>query len=429
MTIGRPGNRGLRVFRRMLLIALVAALTLGSIEGAYRLYLRISGEPYTGWKAQEQIRGMLQSLTRKVEFIERDESRPEKGSLDEEDILHPYLGYDTTGNVQGEAEITDYFAKGKMDERYDILVLGGSVSGMFCGSGTDELIKTLSGDPRYRRRSFHVIGRGRGGYKEPQQLIALQYYLSLGWHPSMVIFVDGFNEVALGAENLRAGVHPLYPSYSHWSPVAFEGKLTGQKREIVKRSKARTAEARAFAERALSQGWANSAVLGRLALAKLNRFAAENYKDTEEYFKITTHESPTPEQKGPPVSWTLDQGVNAVVQSWVECSLSAAAMCRARAIQFVHVLQPNLLDAGSKPLTELEIRRGAAPPAYADGVRAGYPLLREAGRKLVDGGVLFVDCTGIFKNNNNDIYMDNCHFNAEGNRIMGEFVARAVLAR
>ena len=48
-----------------------------------------------------------------------------------------------------------------------------------------------------------------GGWKQPQQLLALSWILALGGELDVLINVDGFNEVALdGVENAERGVFP-----------------------------------------------------------------------------------------------------------------------------------------------------------------------------------------------------------------------------
>jgi hypothetical protein len=50
------------------------------------------------------------------------------------------------------------------------------------------------------------------GWKQPQQPLALSYFLSLGAKYDVVMNLDGFNELALPfLNNLRAGVYPFFP--------------------------------------------------------------------------------------------------------------------------------------------------------------------------------------------------------------------------
>ena len=56
-----------------------------------------------------------------------------------------------------------------------------------------------------------------GGYKQPQQFLALAYLLAQGTYFDLVINVDGFNELALPAfDNRPRGVAPIYPRAWNW---------------------------------------------------------------------------------------------------------------------------------------------------------------------------------------------------------------------
>ena len=50
--------------------------------------------------------------------------------------------------------------------------------------------------------------------------------------------------------------------------------------------------------------------------------------------------------------------VKACVKSWKESSRALADLCRARGITYEQFLQPTMVDEGSKPLTELEKKKG-----------------------------------------------------------------------
>jgi hypothetical protein len=114
------------------------------------------------------------------------------------------------------------------------------------------------------------------------------------------------------------------------------------------------------------------------------------------------------------------------VRSWIEGSRSLQAICEARSIAYLHVLQPTLHDTGSKTLTGDEIVGSRAPDAYIDGVHLGYPRLREAAGSLRNLGIHFLDASMIFKDVKEGIYVDNCHFNLAGNRLLARAIAPAL---
>ena len=57
------------------------------------------------------------------------------------------------------------------------------------------------------------------------------------------------------------------------------------------------------------------------------------------------------------------------------------------------MLQPTLHDAGSKPATPGELAIGIIDTAWMEGVRLGYPRLREAGQRLCEQQVNFIDAS------------------------------------
>ena len=57
------------------------------------------------------------------------------------------------------------------------------------------------------------------GYKQPQQLLVLSYFLSIGQTFDLVVNIDGFNEVALSSLNHQRGLDISMPSAMHLDPL------------------------------------------------------------------------------------------------------------------------------------------------------------------------------------------------------------------
>jgi hypothetical protein len=91
-----------------------------------------------------------------------------------------------------------------------------------------------------------------------------------------------------------------------------------------------------------------------------------------------------------------------------------AAMCRARGIVYIHVLQPTLWDRNSKPLTAHERELDAREIGWTTPVRTGYPELRKRGAQLREKGVEFLDGSQAFACVQDELYYDHCHFVAAG---------------
>ena len=115
---------------------------------------------------------------------------------------------------------------------------------------------------------------------------------------------------------------------------------------------------------------------------------------------------------------------------WRQSSLQMYRLCTASGIRYFHFLQPNQYRESSKPMSTSERRAAIRPGSgYERDVRAGYPLLLEAGRDLAAQGVAFTDLTQVFAGSSKPLYTDNCcHFSEEGNRILGHAIGRSMVA-
>ncbi|HLJ11263.1 MAG TPA: hypothetical protein VKU82_08740, partial [Planctomycetaceae bacterium] len=91
-------------------------------------------------------------------------------------------------------------------------IFGGSVAEVYYRQGIQVTLEKLAKRAEYHGKKFLVVCLAGGGYKQPQQLMALNYVLAQGGQFDLVINIDGFNEVALhAAENAKKGVFPIYP--------------------------------------------------------------------------------------------------------------------------------------------------------------------------------------------------------------------------
>ena len=98
-------------------------------------------------------------------------------------------------------------------------IFGGSVSQWFALQGARPLIATLQASPGLRSRSILVLNFANGGYKQPQQLLFLNYLLAIGQRLDYVVNIDGFNEVAIAAVNVAGGISVAMPSVQHMAPL------------------------------------------------------------------------------------------------------------------------------------------------------------------------------------------------------------------
>ncbi len=422
----RRTPRWLRIVAWQLVFLFVGAAL---VEIGARIWLRAHGAPFDADKSRAQIELLM---SRAVDLVPRapgTNAAPTTPRLAVQvPVLQPYTGYVVTGVVdQLDFELKQSHSNPDAS-RYEILVVGGSVAAMFGALGEKHFLERLDADPIFAGKSIYVYEYGMGGFKQPQMVNFVQYFLALGFTPECVIDIDGFNEVALGNENAVAGSNPLLPSIGHW------GSLTNSAapdRETIGAAWSGLEDQAAIVsigERALRWGAPHSAFASLLVTRAMASHEARAHTAFEAYTRRLHERASALVLRGP----TFDAGVQAVAESsvrcWEESSRSLRAMCDARGILYLHVLQPTINDTGSKPLTPKEIEDGRSPESWTQGVHAGYPLLRAAGERLKLGGEHFFDATRIFADVHQRLYFDDCHFNAAGNVILADRIADEMLA-
>jgi hypothetical protein len=412
---------------RVLRIGLVLVAVLVGLEIGARIIDRWQGAPFDAEKGRQAIESALRGLAHGA-FIPGWPREGERAASEQAGMkLQPYTGYQHPQTLAGiEADLA-YYRTPAAEKALDVCVLGGSVAYMFATVGERPLVEALRADPSLEGREVRVHNYALGGYKEPQQLMLLLWLIELGHAPDVVINLDGANEAALGRSNFDGGTHPAYPYLPRWMNVTLGMRSDETMVEKLYRVRAAQDAAKSFAARFLETGLWRSAFCERAGRLRLDALRAR-YSAAHADLVDSLHGRPRePEVCGPSVPGGEAGLVETVVTCWEECSVSLQAVCARHGIAYLHVLQPTLYDAGSKPLTQKEIDGAKAEPGWADGVPQMYPALREAGKRLLERGVDYLDATGIFRDRTEDLYFDMCHFGERGNEILARAIAPRVL--
>jgi hypothetical protein len=405
------------------LLALIAGsvLACAGLESAARVRMWQRGVSWSNEGARaalESLRGSLVKLDwRPGEEQGADADAAAPTGL----ILHPYHSYDTAAGQSGYARTAALMQSPRGAESTHVVVLGGSVSCVLVAHARDRMARALGEHERWGGRPVRIHVLGQGGMKQPQQSMALAYALALGWKPDLVINVDGFNEVALGNQNADMGAHPLHPTVHHWSHLVRGGagipEVEDLRAELIG-IRQRTVR---LLDLTLQGGLYRSAVIGY----SMRQHAQERigtYRALQGDYVLLLSRERHPSLHGPPFVPGLESVLRSAVISWQESSTSIAAMCATRGITYLHVLQPTLHDAGSKPLTAREVAMGTALVSWKEGCRVGYPMLRAAGEALSRRGVNFLDASMLFADVEEQLYYDACHFNEHGSFLLADAI-------
>ena len=383
---------------------------------------------YFAAQSEVYTRGGLPGLLQR----EGDVPVPETAALfDQEErgiarrrILHPYLGYGVdrpaTMGVGSPNPPLQKRAEGKLL----IGITGGSVAGQvrtgLAGVFRDAIeARGLDLEPV-------VIGLSVDGFKQPQQLQSLAYFLSLGAEFDAVICLDGFNDIVLPyTDNYRLDVYPFYPRSWNW----LAARRPSQAAIVAAGETAYLqAEQEALVERGGSSFFGHSALFGlyahfelRRASARITQIQADLAKEKGEL---------TFESQGPFEEYeSLDELYADAAAVWARSSILMHHALAARGAAYLHFLQPNQYVEGSKVLSseEKRIAYNLGHP-YARPAITGYPYLFEASQEILAAGVQFVDATPVFKDERGDIYQDDCcHLNKVGKKILARYIAEHVL--
>ena len=434
-----------RPSRHVLLALLTGALSVFVVETASFLLLSLSAGRWMTW-----ARAATERAARRGQEVD-----PAAGpgtsagehvrNVQSQAVLHPFVGYVRNPRAyvgqQGHPEALEFgfpFGRvpifhGPSSERVVVAVFGGSVA-VGVTRGENALKQALGSVRRFAGREIVVVGLASTGYKQPQQLMALNYFLALGAHFDVAINLDGFNEVALTPrQNVARGVFTFYPASWDLLVVGMDPaqrRLAGTLTHLVDR---RRNLARTFSALPL-----RLSMTATLIWSRWDRHLGRQIGSTEERFQLAGRPGSREEtdiarrdhqSKGPPRSYPGQAEMfRDVAALWRRTSLQMHALCRGLGIEYYHFLQPNQYVPGSKPLSDEELRHAFDRRAhFRKFVTTGYPwLLREAAA-LREQGVAFHDLTSVYEQHPETLYDDPCcHPNREGYRVLARAMARII---
>jgi len=311
------------------------------------------------------------------------------------------------------------------DRQFVIGIFGGSVGAYFCRLGAARLEDDLRRSGLFNNREPVTLCFSHEGYKQPQQLLVLSYFLSIGQLFDVVINIDGFNEVALGRINDRYGWDVSMPSHEHLDAlinVVNQSTLTPAKLESLARIVRDRQQLNDIAARTNRTRLASTEFVLRHYYGVLRR--------RYEQERVRFNELPSNPPANSPIHVTPTVRPRAgsvlyedIAANWRNASVLMHQLLAARNISYVHVLQPNQYYS-TRAFTSAEkaIAFNDGSP-FKEGAENGYPFLEKA----LEPGAL--NAVHLFDAARDPVYVDNCcHYSAAGNRLLADFIARAVVA-
>jgi hypothetical protein len=340
----------------------------------------------------------------------------------DQEIIHPYLGF-----------VIDFKDEKKNNETYgftttvnpvikrepgklNVVLLGGSVA-QSMGQILRESFQQICRVPP------NVINLAIPGYKQPQQLLALTYFLSLGAEYDLIINLDGYNEIVLPfTDNYSVGVNPFFPR--NWN-LRINRQPSKKILAVIGKVRYLRDLKQEYLEALKSSFFRGSAVFGLLKVQQFKRLNWDIDRTTHKLIKLQQEEVKKFEESGPFSPYKdIRQLYDDAAAVWVRSSVLLNQMARENNMEYYHFLQPNQYVKGSKVLSAEEKRSAYLTKAnISQAALIGYPILIQQGRKLLAKNIKFFDATMVFAKEKETVYIDICcHYNDLGKELLATYM-------
>lgn len=349
--------------------------------------------------------------------------------------IHPYLGFVITPRLGSKPWVSDFIfgvtnrpIQTRTNDKVIIGIFGGSVANQLGDLGIDAIETELRKSGLYKNKKIIFVNLGVAGYKQPQQLLALNYLLALGGAFDIVINLDGFNDITLPViENIPHHIFPFFPR--SWDDLVATESINYDKLRIIYKAhayeKIQVKLTRIFLSSPLRYSITGNlffdgiehSISNKIAILRLEIF---NEKNNSKRYAVT----------GPTRTYKNNKEMyEDLAMVWKNSSLQMSKICASNHTAYFHFLQPNQYVPNSKIINEEE-KKIAFLTTFPSRkpVEEGYPYLRQAGKDLVKEGVNFSDLTYVFAHNDETLYKDICcHFNQKGLDLLGQIIGDTIV--
>jgi len=360
--------------------------------------------------------------------------------------IHPYFGWvervkrgatNNHGfrNVSAKDDCCDFPFKAKENQAI-VAIFGGSVAGALgiMSRGDDYFRKKLKNLPQFADKEIVFLTFASGGYRQPQQVMILTYYLLIGQKFDVIINVDGFNEIvtAFNNNNDKDNIDISLPATDIWFNTGRHieriNMRSGDNRGIVlaqhvwqdvnlARSSEQCMFATCFIIRKMLQHY------HRLQIENIDGEKNEKWREYTHFYLPLKHKQP---ENGLTFK-TIPAMMKKQAQIWENSARRMAQMAKNSNAQYIHMLQPTLLYVVDK---KIEPRNRLNPyDRYIPILKEGYPRLISKIPAMRADGINIADGTGIFDSYQGRIYSDDCcHYNMAGMQIMVDRIVDQIRA-
>jgi hypothetical protein len=326
----------------------------------------------------------------------------------------------------------DYPLKKTKKNQFFIGVFGGSVASDYAIFQVQNQIlpKYLKQLPALKDKEFVILSFATGGYKQPQQLLILNYFLALGQELDMVVNIDGFNEVALSNLNNKNQVDLAMPSIQHILPLANFANNSLSTKAMKATLRIQENKTR------INQGLSSLQDCSFAACDALTSVYVQNLVNNYKTDVIKFEEERTKQQKNDSVIYINTNksilqdslAFEEMAWNWAKSSIFMHKVLSASNVPYFHVLQPNQYHQTKRVFGEAEkqIAFNKETP-YAKAVQNGYPALFKKFPNLGKNNINILNAVNVFDKTKDAVYVDSCcHYNKAGEVIFSDYVGRSI---
>ena len=389
---------------------------------------------YTRTKAKEKV----------VEDIERIGIRLDESIVER---LHPFFGYvlkqgaftneklKLKVNKHGFFSLYEYPFIKTNKKQFIIGVFGGSVANNFAVDEykNQRLSKKLQSYPEFADREIVVLNFGNGGYKQPQQLLILNYFLALGQELDLVLNIDGFNEVALSNLNNKAQIELGMPSVQHIQPLTnLASNVSPEVMSAIVQINDNKKQLKAGIDKLQTCQLALCHAVTSLRVKQL----VNNYQQAIVKYDAQVKNSNADTANSSIVYIPKAESVlsdraafDKMASMWYESSIGMNQILSSRKIKYFHFIQPNQYYPTKRAFTakEKEIAINKESP-YIEGVKKGYPVLLSKVDDLQKARVNVFSAVNILDNTKETVYKDACcHYNSVGEEVLANYISSSII--
>jgi hypothetical protein len=274
------------------------------------------------------------------------------------------------------------------------------------------------------------VNYAQGGYKQPQQLQTLSYFMALGQEFDAVVNLDGFNEMALSYVNHKNRIDTSMPSAQHLIPLLGLMSGTEVQREIIDKLHSMGMAEKRMRRLERWESETRSAGLHMILSVLHDRARSDYARDVRAIdalgasFKRTNLVNLV----SIPDPLSMPDSIAAAMKLWLGAAVTMQELCNAKDILYLEVLQPNQYFS-KKDFTEQERELAINPDSpYREPVESGYRELPALVDRMRKAGVNVISAVDVFDNIREQTYSDSCcHYNQLGNDILADRVAESLI--